>query len=155
MFTRLQNSPIGLILLIGTLLLLTADRQALAGYKLGPRAGLGEGNNLFVGGQGEFGSIFGTATFAPSLDLTVGGTGAIEANFDLRWYLMTLPETGLRFYGAAGPTLMLSPESELGLSLTLGMRIPMKNQRHYNLEFRLGFGDIHSHKLALAIMFRI
>ena len=74
-------------------------------------------------------------------------------NADLRFYLIPLPETGIRFYGAAGPTLMLSPDTELGLSLILGLHIPMKSTRRYNVEYRWGIGDIPDHKIAVTVMF--
>ena len=155
MRTQLRNTALTLILLTGTFLFAVPLSQAADGPGLGPRIGLNEGDDFFVGVQGEFGRFLGAATLAPSLDFKVGDSGATTANLDLRWYLLPLPETGLKFYGAAGPTLLLSPGSELGLSLTIGVHIPMKTSRRYNLEYRFGLGDIPEHKLALAVMFGI
>jgi hypothetical protein len=128
--------------------------QTRADSALGPRLGVSGGHDdFFLGVQGEFGPILGPATLVPSLDFTLGDHSSTALNADLRFYLIPLPETGLRFYGAAGPTLMLSPDTELGLSLTLGLHIPMKNTRRYNIEYRWGFGDIPDHKIAVVVMF--
>ena len=59
----------------------------------------------------------------------------------------------IRFYAGAGPSMMLSGDLELGLSLTLGLNIPMKESRRYNIEYRWGLGDIPDHKLGIAVMF--
>ncbi len=59
----------------------------------------------------------------------------------------------MRFYAGAGPTMMLSGDLELGISLTLGLNIPMKGIRRYNVEYRYGLGDIPEHKYGLAVMF--
>jgi len=127
---------------------------AHADSALGPRFGLSGGNDdFFLGVQGEFGPILGAATLVPSLDFTLGDHSSTALNADLRFYLIPLPETGIRFYGAVGPTFMLSPDSELGLSLILGLKIPMKSTRRYNIEYRWGIGDIPDHKIGVTVMF--
>ncbi len=128
--------------------------QARADAALGPRLGLSGGqDDFFLGVQGEFGPILGSATLVPSLDFTLGDHSSTALNADLRFYLIPLPETGIRFYGGVGPTLMLSPDTELGLSLTLGLHIPMKSTRRYNVEYRWGIGDIPDHKIGVVVMF--
>lgn len=128
--------------------------QAYADAALGPRLGLsGSHDDLFLGLQGEFGPFLGTGTLVPSLDFTFGDRSSTALNADIRFYLIPLPETGLRFYGAAGPTLMLSPDTEVGLSLVLGLHIPMKSTRRYNVEYRWGIGDIPDHKIGVTVMF--
>lgn len=140
-------------------LILTASVTGLRGpahadSALGPRIGLSGGNDdFFLGFQGEFGPILGAATLVPSLDFTLGDHSSTALNADLRFYLIPLPETGIRFYGAAGPTLMLSPDTELGLSLILGLHIPMNSTRRYNVEYRWGIGDIPDHKIGVTVMF--
>jgi hypothetical protein len=95
----------------------------------------------------------GPATIVPSIDFGIGDGPATMANCDLRFYLIPLPETGIRFYGAAGPSLEFGDGSDLGLSLTLGIHIPMKDARRYNLEYRWGIGDIPDHKIGFVVMF--
>ncbi len=117
-------------------------------------------DQLVIGGQAELGRALQTARFAPSVDVGLGSDlTAWTFNADFRWYLFNLPESGIKFYGAAGPTLLLASagkggsDSNLGLSLVAGMRIPMKGGRRYNLEARFGIGDIPDFKLMLGILF--
>jgi len=143
-----------LLALVMIVLATGCGTSAHADSALGPRFGLSGGNDdFFLGFQGEFGPILGSATLVPSLDFTLGDHSSTALNADLRLYLIPLPETGLRFYGGAGPTLMLSPDTELGLSLILGLHIPMKSTRRYNIEYRWGIGDIPDHKIGVTIMF--
>jgi hypothetical protein len=95
------------------------------------------------------------------LDFELGDNTVTVLNSDFRLYLFNLPETGLHFYGSAGPTLVLdSPGKgdngiEIGLSLVAGMKIPMKKENRYNLEIRFGIGDIPDLKLMLGILFGV
>ncbi len=124
---------------------------------LGVRAGLSQNPDQFVvGAQAEVGSL-GLATIAPSVDLGFGDNSDLTAaNLDLRWYLFPLPQTGIQFYAAAGPTaVFVSSQSEIGLSLTAGAKIPMKGTGRYNVEARFGIGDIPDLKVMLGILFGI
>ncbi|MCH7691545.1 MAG: hypothetical protein IIA17_10955 [candidate division Zixibacteria bacterium] len=129
-------------------------------YSLGGRIGIDNSASQFlIGGQGEFGRVAGSAVLAPSLDFSLGGDGT-AANLDLRWYLLPLPESGLTFYGAAGPTLFFTSgkgasSTEFGLSLTAGMKIPMRGGNKYNFEVRFGFGDIPDLRFMFGILFGI
>jgi hypothetical protein len=121
---------------------------------LGPRIGLSNSpDEVFLGGQMEFPHVLGRGSMVPSLDFGLGDAEVTTANLDFRWYLLPLPETGLRFYGSAGPSVQTSPESELGLSLTVGLDIPMRNPRRYNVECRFGSGEIPEFKIAFSVMF--
>lgn len=136
------------------LALTTLTTLSVAANALGPRIGTSGGSDdFFLGVQGEFGPAFGTATLVPGIDFGSGDGSPTIANLDLRFYLIPLPETGIRIYGSAGPSRQFSDDTELGLSLTLGLHIPMKNLRRYNLEYRWGIGDIPDHKIGLAVMF--
>ncbi len=136
------------------LTILFAAATAQAGSSLGPRAGFsGNANDFYLGAQMEFPAKFGAFSLIPSFDFGPGSGAASVANADLRLYLIPLPDTGLRFYAGAGPTMMLSGDLELGLSLTAGLNIPMNGSRSYNVEYRWGLGDIPDHKFGLAIMF--
>ncbi|MEE8404337.1 MAG: hypothetical protein V3S17_02990 [candidate division Zixibacteria bacterium] len=128
-------------------------------YSLGARIGMNSNPSQFlIGGQGEFGRIAGSAVLAPSLDFSLGGDGT-AANLDLRWYLLPLPESGLTFYGAAGPTLFFASgkgaSTEVGLSLTAGMKIPMRGGNKYNFEVRFGLGDIPELRFMFGILFGV
>lgn len=138
-----------------------AAQSASAKNSFGIRAGFASTPDQFViGGQAELGRALQTARFAPSVDVGLGSDlTAWTFNADFRWYLFNLPESGLKFYGAAGPTLLVASankagsDSNLGLSLVGGVRIPMKSGRRYNLEARFGIGDIPDFKLMLGILF--
>lgn len=146
-------------------LIIISCQSVIAGsnYALGVRGGWSsKPDQFFIGGQGEFGKFLKSARFAPSVDVGFGDDFTVTAiNLDLRWYLLPLPETGIYFYGAAGPTLaIISPDkgdsdSEIGLSLTAGAKIPMKGANRYNLEFRFGIGDIPDLKIAFGILFAL
>jgi len=131
-----------------------AANTAQAESALGPRAGINSGgDDLYLGLQMEFMAKFGDLSLVPSFDFGPGTDAPSVANADFRLYLFPLPETGIRFYAGAGPSMMLSGDLELGLSLTLGLNIPMKESRRYNIEYRWGLGDIPDHKLGIAVMF--
>jgi hypothetical protein len=133
---------------------LTMDAHARGRDGLGIRAGMSVGPDQFLlGGQAELGPVLDASYLVPSLDLGFDDQTTVIANVDLRWYLLRLPETAIHFYGSVGPTLVLSPGTEVGLSLTAGVHIPMKHQRRYNMELRFGFGDIPDVKIVAALMF--
>lgn len=130
------------------------DSQSVTRDGLGLRLGMNmEPDQFLIGGQGEFGPVIGPSFLVPSLDFGIADATTVTANLDLRWYLLPLPETGLYFYGSAGPTVVLSPDTEVGLSLTAGVHIPMRNYRRYNLEVRFGFGDIPDFTIVGALVF--
>ncbi|MCI0330976.1 MAG: hypothetical protein L0196_08550 [candidate division Zixibacteria bacterium] len=145
----------GILLVFGILLPLEAQ-TAPVGAALGLRAGLSQEPDQFVvGAQAELGKL-GQATVAPSVDLGFGdGSDVTAANLDLRFYLFPLPQTGIWFYGAAGPTVAFfeGGSEEVGLSLTAGAKIPMQKNSHYNIEARFGIGDIPDLKIMLGILF--
>jgi hypothetical protein len=138
-------------------LVLVVPARAQSTPAFGLRVGASRGpDEPYLGLQTELGTILGSARFAPSLDVGFGdGSNTTVLNGDLRWYLLPLPETGLRIYGAAGPTLSFSPDTEVGLTLTAGLHIPMKNGRRYNVEVRFGFGDTPDLKLGAGVLFRL
>jgi len=145
---------ISTVLLCCGLMAALAAPTAHAESAIGPRAGVsGGGDDFFLGVQMEFPARFGAFGLVPSFDFGPGTDAPSVANLDFRLYLFPLPDTGIRFYGAAGPTMMLSGDLELGLSLTLGLNIPMQGSRRYNVEYRWGLGDIPDHKIGVAVMF--
>lgn len=117
-------------------------------------------DQIVLGGMMELGKPWGKASVVPSLDLGLGDNVTVWAgNLDLRWYLIPMPESGVDFYGSAGPSLVHysvdggGSGSELGLTLSAGARIPSGNNR-YNIEARFGVGDIPDFRLMVGYLFR-
>ena len=107
-----QKTRPGSFIAIVVVLLACLCQPALAqpGRGLGPRLGLSQGpDEVFLGLQLETRPVLGPASFAPSLDIGLGSTNVVTANIDLRWYLLPLPDTGITFYGGAGPAWTISP----------------------------------------------
>lgn len=149
----MRTFPIIFFSLVAIVAVAMSATASLAASALGPRIGIVGSDEVFLGVQGEFGPAIGPASIVPSVDFGLGDGPPTMVNCDLRFYLIPLPETGIRFYGAAGPSVQFNDGSDWGLSLTLGLHIPMKEQRRYNLEYRWGIGDIPDHKIGLAVMF--
>lgn len=158
------SSPLLTVAKIVLISLIVALPLSVSGSSaLGPRVGINfDSDKITFGVQAELGRVLQTARFAPSLDFELGNNNtATTLNFDFRWYLFPLPETGLIFYGSAGPTIVFDPpgkgdaQSEIGLSLVAGVKIPMKGKNRYNLEARFGIGDIPDLKVMFGILFGI
>lgn len=133
-----------------------------AGALLGPRGGYDfDADKINIGAEAEFGKALETFRFAPSIDFGLGDNSVTAINGDFRLYLFHLPETGNQFYGSIGPTLVIvSPnkgknDTNLGLSLVAGIKIPMKSGNRYHLETRFGVGDISNFKLMFTLLFNI
>jgi hypothetical protein len=148
------------IQLVSGILILALNVPGVAGVipAFGVRAGVSQNPDQFVaGGMVELGSALGPGSIVPSVDFGFGdNVDLVAANLDLRFYLFPLPQTGINFYGAAGPTAVFAnSNSEVGLSLTAGAKIPMKGKNRYNVEARFGVGDIPDLKVMLGILFGI
>ena len=154
----LEARSSGVVVLVALTIVVAPVAETQAGSRdaLGVRAGMSNAPDQFViGGQAELGPVLGPALFAPSLDIGFGaGQTVAVLNLDLRWYLLPLPETGLYFYGAAGPALLVSPDTDVGFSAVGGIDIPMTSARNrYNFEARFGFGDVPDRKIVLSVLF--
>lgn len=142
------------VLCIVTLFACLTDAHAGSRNGIGFLAGQDTGpNDFFIGGQAEIGPVTSSAFLVPSVHVGFDDGASGAANLDLRWYLLPLPETGIRIYGAAGPTLLFGSDTEVGLTLTGGFDIPMRSSRRYNVELRFGFGDVPDLKFDAAVMF--
>jgi len=155
-------SPAAFVLAAGLAAMIMAiPLNARADMAIGPRAGLDfDSDDLVIGAEAELGRVFGEFRFAPSVDFEFTDNTTTALNSDFRLYLFNLPETGLRFYGSAGPTVFFysaggGNHTEVGLSLVAGLSIPMKGSSRYNVETRFGFGDIPDFKATFGILFGI
>lgn len=136
------------------ILVAAGSAEAQSTPALGFRGGVSRSpDHTYLGLQTEFGRILGGPMLAPSLDFSLEDASTLVLNGDLRWYLLPLPETGLLFYGAAGPGVVMRPGTEVGLYLTAGLHVPMKSGRRYNFEVRFGFGDVPEFKLGAGLIF--
>ena len=146
------------VLSIGLVILLVIAPSSVRGSSaIGPRVGVNiDSDKLVIGAEAELGRAFQNFRFAPSLDFELGDNTATVLNSDFRLYLFNLPESGLRFYGSAGPAVVMgNSQVEIGFSLVAGVKIPMKGKKRYNLETRFGFGEIPSLKVMFSILFGI
>ena len=115
---------------------------------------------LVVGAFAVMGKLGPRARAVPSVDIGFGDNKTVTTlNLDLRWYLISLPESGVKLYCSAGPTLALvsvnkaKNDSEFGLTLSAGARIPMRGAKRYNVEARFGFGDVPDFRIMFGILF--
>jgi hypothetical protein len=114
----------------------------------GPRAGLGFDPDQFVVGLAVVSEpILGPALLSSTFDLGVGDDVTIfELSLDLRWDLIPVPDTGVFVYGAIGPTLVIADydggsNTDIGIGAALGLEIPSRGNRMYDVEIRLGLTD--------------
>jgi hypothetical protein len=149
------------ILLMGlTVLIFSPTAHAGFGDGVGLRAGFGIDPDQFVaGGQMVFGNPLKIARFAPSADIGFGDEITIVSfNGDLR-LLFSPPGSRAIVYGQVGPTIaILNPkngdsDTEIGLTLSAGLKIPMGQRNFYTLEGRIGFGDIPDFRVLLGLQF--
>lgn len=153
----------GIILMILVLALGTAGeaQDTQPPYRYGLRAGFGLDPDQFVIGlQAELNRVISVVRFAPSLDAGFGDNFSTYLfNADLRLDLIPLPKSRTVIYVDAGPTLaVVDPDGadsdlEIGLSLAAGLDLPMGRSGSYNLEARLGIGDIPEFRLLLGVLF--
>lgn len=123
-----------IVAFLGTMTWTTSARAAGAGDGLGLRGGFArDPGQVVLGGHLELGPVLGPAYVVPSLDLHVAnGPAVVNVNTDLRWYLLPLPDTGIYFYGAAGPGMILADDIGMGASLVAGAHVPMRSGRRYS-----------------------
>jgi hypothetical protein len=122
----------------------------------GIRAGYSSKPDQFViGVQADMGDIYSRVHLVPSIDAGFGDhlkTYAFNGDLEL---FVPLPESMASLYGIAGPTIMIwtpdvgDGDTEIGLTLGFGARLPLGNAGWYNLEARFGIGDIPDVKILL------
>lgn len=130
------------------------------GNSYGVRAGLGINPDQFVfGAQSVMGRVMKVARFAPSADIGVGNdVTVLTFNPDIR-LLFSPPRSNSTFYGQVGPTIAVfdpkegKGDTEIGLTLSVGLKLPMGNSGFYNLEGRFGIGDVPDARILFGILF--
>jgi len=126
----------------------------------GPRIGYSSNpDQLVIGAQAVFGRFLKITRFAPSFDFGTGDNmKTYTFNADMR-FIFSLPKSSTALYAAAGPTLIYGDadnggsDTEVGATITAGVRFPMGKAGFYNLEGRFGIGDVPDFKIILGIMF--
>lgn len=139
-----------------TAFLLFGGADAGAVFNAGGRAGFSSDPDQFViGGQAIVGSILPMIHLAPSVDFGFGNNVTVTAiNLDLQYNFPSLPKVSPNIYVGAGPSLIRTKsDTEVGLSLVAGLRIPMTGISYYNLETRFGLDNVPDLKVLLGIMF--
>jgi len=131
-----------------------------SGKSYGIRAGISSNPDQFViGAQADMGEVYRQVRVVPSIDAGFGDHLTTFAfNGDVQLFV-PLPKSLASLYGIAGPTIMIwTPEhgdgdTEIGLTLGLGARMPLGDSGWYNIEARLGIGDIPDVRVLLGVFF--
>ena len=131
-----------------------------AGKSFGPRIGYSsEPDQFVIGGQAVFGHFLKVTRFVPSFDFGTGDNlSTYTFNADVR-FLFTLPRSATALYAEVGPTITYwdadkgGSDTEVGATITGGVRFPMGKTGFYNLEGRFGIGDVPEFKIMLGVMF--
>ena len=150
-------------LAIVTCLAVTTAGAALAaddsGRAYGLRVGFGLDPDQFVVGiQTDLGSVYRNIHFVPSIDAGFGdNVTSFGLNGDFKMFL-PMPKSEAAIYVLAGPTAEFysfdgETDTEVGLYLGGGVRMGYSDKGWYNLEARIGIGDIPEFRLLLGILF--
>lgn len=123
-----------------------------AGFSINPE-------QFCAGVQAVLGSVSKTR-FAPSVDFGFGDNRTlITFNFDLKMDLFPLPNSNAQFYAGVGPeVIIISPDgedqdTEVGLGIVGGLKLPFSEKHYYNLEARFGIGDVPDFTVMIGAMF--
>ena len=106
------------------------------------------------------GKVLNTFKFAPSIDAGFGDNAkTIIFNADLRLLALSPPNSSSGFYAGFGPALAwldhdnAGSDTEIGLNVFAGIKLPMGNSNSYNLEGRLGVADMPDFRILVGIFF--
>ncbi len=162
--TRPLNGITALLLLITLLLALPTSTRGANDVldAIGPRVGIGLDPDQFViGAQAVSGYLFEPVRFAPSADAGLGDDlFTITLNPDFRISIPIKQEGSAgSFYISAGPTIALyfhdefDNQSDIGLSLNGGAWLDLNSPYRYNIEGRIGLGDIPDIRVLFGVLF--
>lgn len=138
-----------------------------ARHGIGPQAGIGIDPDQFIfGGHAIFGIHGSPIHLGPSLDFGIGDDlTIITLNFDIT-YDFVIRNSRIVPFAGAGPTLAFiswddnfgrddDSETEVGLTILGGVKLPAGNRNFINLSARFGVGDIPDIKLMAGYIFGI
>jgi len=133
---------------------------AAGGLSFGVRGGYDtDSKQILIGGQSELGKFLEIARFSPSVDYGFGQDMTTFAfNGDVHVFL-TPPGASATLYGGAGPTFFVfkpkggNSDSEIGLTLSGGIKFGAAKSRVYNLEGRFGFDKMPDLRILLGVYF--
>ena len=154
------TKPGFIFVLLTVLVVLPIGIDASPSKTFGIRAGAGIDPDQFAFGlHGRIGELVSNVLLAPSADVGFGESLTIfTGNLDLLVPLSP-PDSRSALYLGGGPTLAhLNPEfgdgdTELGVSLVAGVKLPFGRSHHWTIEGRYGIGDIPELRFMLGILF--
>lgn len=146
-------------LVISTLTVISTCSAAASGTSIGVRAGYSfDPDQFVVGAQAIYGRILKIGRLGPSVDFGFGDKMTVVTfNLDGR-LILTPPKASTSFYLGVGPTIAVfdpdqgDGDTEIGLTLASGIRMPLGSRHFYNLEGRLGIGDVPEVKILFGIL---
>jgi hypothetical protein len=159
---NVQLSVVGVfIALIIAVFPLSAEAQKASGVGVGIRSGLGlDPDQGVVGIQAVLGKKLKFMRLAPSFDFGFGDDVLTYTfNGDVRFLLLAPPKSSTALYAAAGPTISVwdpdkgETDTEIGLTLVVGIRMPFGKSNFYNLESRYGIGDVPEVRILFGVLF--
>ncbi len=155
---RLRSLTI-MVFIISALAGISGHSAAASGTSIGIRAGYSfDPDQFVVGSQAIYGRVFRIARLGPSVDLGLGDKmTTITFNLDARLFL-TPPKASTSLYFGMGPTIAIfdpdegEGDTEVGLTLASGIRMALGGKHFYNLEGRLGIGDVPEVKILVGVL---
>lgn len=146
--------------LVTTCTIISFEADAAAVGSFGVRGGYDfDADQVVVGVQSELGQLVELVRFAPSVDFGFGNDLTTFAfNGDFRIFLNP-PGASATLYGGVGPTFFVvdtkggNSDSELGLTLSGGIKFGAGAGRVYNLEGRFGIDNMPNFRLLFGIFF--
>lgn len=147
-------------LLCAAIIFAASNTTAAPSKTFGIRAGFGlDPDQIAFGLQSRSGELLPNVRFAPSIDVGFGDNLTVfSANGDLLVPLAP-PDSRSAFFLGGGPTLSyIDPkvgdgDTELGISLVAGLKLPFGNSHNWTLEGRYGIGDIPEVRVMIGILF--
>ncbi len=157
---RIARLFVSAVLLLSVTVVCPSTASALMA---GPRAGVSfDPDQVVIGAQGKAGLLTRGIGFVPGIEFGLGNDiTVVSLNGDFQVNLPNLPNTNVSFYALGGPTISyFSPDkgdsdTEIGISLGAGLRVPIREESSYYIESRFGIGDIPDLKLLVGALFSL